>query len=177
MTEWVNDDGLRVRFGNDQAVLPAAGVPSVKGMIQELVIKVVAVDIEDVDVLSIIYKDAGLPQLAQIIRADLYITTAFTVGAGSATLDIGLFHDDGDGTYTAEDVDGFDVDIALTALDSVGATVACDGAYVNGTDDNVPNDSAGRDLYVSMGYQGTTDTHKYTAGEALFVVQYIPVAD
>ena len=96
-----------------------------------------------------------------------------TVGAGAASLDIGMYHDDGDGTYTVDDVDGFDVDIALTALDSVGATVACDGAYVNGTDDVVPNDSAGRDMLVSFGYQGTTDTDKYTAGKLRFVVKYI----
>ncbi len=179
MAEWINSDGLRVRFGNDQAAVPAAGTPTNYGMQHELVIKIVAVDITDVDVAAtrLIYKDAGLPQLAQLVRADVYVTTAFTVGAGAASLDIGLFHDDGDGTYTVEDADGFDVDIALTALDSIGATVACDGAYVDGTDDNVPNDSGGRDLYVSTGYQGTTDTDKYTAGAALFVVKYIPITD
>jgi len=173
MVEWVNNDGLLVRFGNDQAVIPASGMPSVKGVEQQLVIKMVAVDITDVDVAALIYREAGLPQKAILVGADLYVTTAFT-SAGSPTLDLGLFHDDGDGTFTAEDVDGFDVDIALTALDSVGATVALNGAYVDGTDDVVPNDSAGRDLYFSAGFQ-TTD--KYTAGEAIIVIRYIPITD
>lgn len=176
MSTWVNSDGLEVRFGLTQAALIAEGRPSVGGEVQELVIKVVAVDITDVDVAPLIYKKVGLPQKAQIISADIYVTTAFTVGAGAASLDVGLYHDDGDGTFTVDNVDGFDVDIALTALDSVGATVSMDGAYVDGTDDVVPNDSAGRDMYVSFGYQGTTDTDKYTAGEAIFVVKYIKVS-
>ena len=172
MVLWVNDDGLTIRFGLDQAALIAEGRPSVKGMEQELVIKIVATDITDVDVAPLIYDRVGLPQKAQIVRADLYVTTVWT-SSSVPTLDIGLYHDDGDGTFTVEDVDGFDEDIALTALDSVGATVALNGAYVNGTDDVVPNDSAGRDLYVSVGYQ-TTD--KYTAGEAILVIKYIPVS-
>lgn len=177
MTEWVNNDGLRVRFGNDQAALAAAGHPSVKGMEQELVIKIKAVDITDVDVAALIYKDAGLPQKAQIIAANIYVTKVWTVGAGTATLDVGLWHDDGDGTYTAETVDGFLVDEALGSLNSVGAIVNMAGTYFDGTDDVVPNDAAGRDLYVSLGYQGTTDTDKYTAGEAILVIKYIPITD
>jgi len=173
MVKWVNDDGLLVRFGLDQAVVAPSGVVSVKGMEQELVINIKAVDITDVDVAALVYEEAGLPQKAQIIRADLYVTAAFT-SAGVPTLDLGLWHDDGDGTFTVDDVDGFDVDIALTALDSVGATVALDGAYVDGTDDVVPNNIAGRDLYFSAGYQ-TID--KYTAGAAIVVIKYIPITD
>ena len=173
MVEWVNSDGLLVRFGNDQAVLPASGHPSVKGMEQELVIKIVGVDITDVDVAPLIYREAGLPQKALLLEAILYITEAFTSG-GSPTLDLGLYHDDGDGTYTVEDVDGLVVDLTLAKMDSIGADEVLDGAYVNGTDDVVPNDSAGRDLYVSAGYQ-TTD--KYTAGKAHLVIKYIPITD
>lgn len=172
MVKWVNDDGLEVRFGLDQAALIAEGRTSVGGEVQELVIEIDAVDITDVDVAPLIYSKVGLPQFAQLISATLYVTTVWTSG-GSPTLDVGLYHDDGDGTYTVEDVDGFDVDIALTALDSVGAITAMDGAYVNGTDDVVPDDSAGRDLYVSIGYQ-TTD--KYTAGAAKLVIKYIKVS-
>ena len=173
MANWVNNDGLLVRFGNLQAAVPPAGYVSVKGSEQELVINITAVDITDVDVAALVYEEVGLPQKAQIIRADLYVTTAFTSG-GTPTLDLGLWHDDGDGTYTVDDVDGLDVDIALTALDSIGATVALNGAYVDGTDDVVPNDSAGRDMYVSAGFQ-TTDV--YTAGEAILVIKYIPITD
>jgi len=166
---WTNDDGLKIRFGNEQAALIAEGKPSVKGMEQELVVNIVATDITDVDVAALVYDRVGLPQKAMLVSATLYVDVAFT-SAGSPTLDLGLFHDDGDGTFTAEDVDGIDVDIALTALDSIGATVACDGAYFDGTDDVVPNDSAGRDLYVSAGFQ-TTDV--YTAGKARLIIKYI----
>jgi len=169
---WINDDGLVVRFGNEQAKLAPSGRPSVKGSEQELVVNILAVDITDVDVAPLLIKGTGLPQKAQLIRADLYVTVVWT-SAGTPTLDIGLFHDDGDGTFTVDDVDGFDVDIALTALDSVGATVALNGAYVDGTDDVVPNDAAGRDMILSLGYQ-TTD--KYTAGEARLVIKYIPIS-
>ena len=172
MVKWVNDDGLEVRFGLDQAALIAEGRTSVGGEVQELVIDIKAVDITDVDVAALIYKRAGLPQKAQLISAILYVTTIWTSG-GSPTLDVGLWHDDGDGTYTVENVEGFDIDIALSALDSVGAKTVMDGAYVNGTDDVVPNDGAGRDLYVSLGFQ-TAD--KYTAGEAKLVIKYIKVS-
>lgn len=175
MTAWVNDDGLAVRFGLDQSKLGPASRPTTQGEIQQLVIDIVAVDITDVDVAPLIYHHVGLPQKAHILRADLYVTKVWTVGAGAASLDIGLYHDDGDGTYTVLVVDGIDEDIALTALDSVGAEVSCDGSYLDGTDDVVPSDSAGRDVLVSVGYQGTTDTHKYTAGEAKLVIQYIKV--
>lgn len=166
---WLNDDGLEIRFGNEQAALIAEGKPSVKGMEQELVINIVAVDITDVDVAPLLYKRVGLPQKAMLVSATLYVDEVFTSG-GSPTLDLGLYHDDGDGTYTVEDVDGIDVDIALTALDSVGAVVTCDGAYVDGTDDVVPNDADGRDLVVSAGWQ-TAD--KYTAGKARLIIKYI----
>lgn len=170
---WLNDDGLDIRFGNEQAKLIAEGRPSVKGMEQELVINIVAVDITDVDVAPLLYKRVGLPQKAMLVSATLYVDVAFT-SASVPTLDLGLFSDDGDGTYTVDDVDGIDVDIALTALDSIGATVSCDGAYFDGTDDVVPTVTGGRDLVVSAGYQ-TTD--KYTAGKARLIIKYIKTTE
>lgn len=175
MSKWLNDDGLPVRFGMSQAAIKAEGVPSTAGEIQELVINIVATDIPDTDDSSAseaaLFTVAGLPQKAQLLSAEIYVSVAFT-SAGSPTLDVGLWHNDGDGTYTVSTQDGFLVDEALTSLDSIGAEVICGGAYVDGTDDVVPNDAAGRDMVVCLGYQ-TSD--KYTAGKAKLIIKYIKV--
>ena len=176
MVEWVNDDGLLVRFGLDQAVTPAAGKPSMLGMKHELVIKLVATDITaQGNSTRLLYREAGLPQKALIEDAILYVTTVWT--GSSSTLRLGLWHDDGDGTFTVEDENGFVDALVLNSLDSVGAKNVLGGAYVAaagaaGTD-VVPNDSAGRDLYVGAGF----GTAVFTAGEGLLVIRYIPITD
>ena len=176
MVKWLNDDGLRVRFGLDQAAIPAVGHPNRLGMNQELVIKLKATDITaQGDTTSLIYEEAGLPQKALLLDAILYVTTIWT--GSSSTLQVGLWHDDGDGTYTVNDVDGFVQTLVLTSLDSVGAKNVFGGALVAaagaaGTD-VVPDNAAGRDMYVGAGF----GTAVFTAGEGLLVIRYIPLTD
>ena len=158
---WVNDDGLVVRFGTEQGTADKAGSPRTAGDVSELVVKITGTDVPSTD--APVSTQVGIPDGAYLMSATLYVSTAFTSG-GAATLDIGLFNDDGDGTYSANDADGIDAAIAITAIDADDDEIACDGALVGttlaGTGD--------RPLYVSYGY----GTAAYTAGEAELVIQY-----
>ena len=137
----------------------------------------------------------GIPSGAHIISATLYVTEAFTSG-GSGTLTIGLWNDDGDGTYTVLDSDGIDATIAKTAIDAIadlsvvitgdtgqpaaflpitvnqaidaiGDHLACDGALVGSAAAALAG-TAGRPLYVSAIFA----TAAFTAGVADLVIKY-----
>lgn len=161
---WVNADGLTVRFGLEQAEVAKAGVVRTAGEDQELVVLIKGVDVPSADAPISIY--TGIPQNAVILTAELYVTTAF---AGvNATLDIGIWSDDGDGTYTVVDDDGLFAALATTSMDTL-----------NGADDYQvgagaligirPTAVAGaRDFLVSYGY----NTAAFTAGEATLVISY-----
>lgn len=69
-----------------------------------------------------------LPAHAWIEKATLQVVEPFTSG-GAATLTLGLAQPDG----TAIDVDGIDVAIALSAINTKGQRVLCDGALVANT--------------------------------------------
>lgn len=161
---WVNSDGLTVRFGNEQAAVAKTGRVSTAGEDQQLVVLINGVDVPTADAPISIY--SGIPQNAIILSAELYVTTAF-VGAG-ATLDVGLWSDDGDGTYTVVDDDGLIAALATTSMDTL-----------NGADDYQTGGGAlvglrptavtgGRDFLVSYGY----NTAAFTAGVATLVIKY-----
>jgi len=164
MVEWVNDDGLLVRFGLDQAKIAREGKVSVKGEEAELVVTIVGTEVP-ATASQLLYKQAGLPQGAHLVSATFYTDVIFTSG-GAATLDIGLWSDDGDGTYTVNDANGIDAAVAITAIDALGEVVACDGALVGTV---VPTVTGGRPLVVSVGY----GTAAYTAGQGRLVIKYI----
>lgn len=101
-----------------------------------------------------------IPANAWIESATLHVITPFTSG-GAATLRLGLYQSDG----TVIDADGIDVDIALAAINAVGARVKCDGALVNAA---VGIGSAAGQLVAVEG----TGLNPYTAGKALLVIRY-----
>ena len=159
---WTNDDGLNIRFGNEKGTSAKMGtLPSV-GDTAQLKVSFDYTDIATADAVVGTHPLAGIPNGAYITKATLYVTTAFA--GATATLDIGLFHDDGDGTYSANDADGIDAAIAVTAIDAVDDEIACDGALIGttiaGTGDR-PN-------YVSVGW----NTAAFTAGAADLIIEY-----
>lgn len=102
--------------------------------------------------------DAFIPAGSYIVSASLIVTTAWT-SAGSATLTIGAYQQDG----TTVDADGIDATVALAAL-AANKGVACDGALVGGTATVGAND-----VYIEANY----GTAAFTAGEAKLVIEYI----
>ena len=92
--------------------------------------------------------------------------TAFTSG-GSATLDLGLMNDDGDGTYSTLDDNGIDAALAVASL-VADARVACNGAQVNTS----PANSADATLptVFSYGY----NTAAFTAGRGRLIIKWRP---
>jgi hypothetical protein len=104
-------------------------------------------------------QEAFIPAGSYITAASLIVTTAFT-SAGSATLTIGAYQQDG----TTVDADGIDATVALTALNATTKAVACDGALVGGAANVGAND-----VYIKSIYA----TAAFTAGAAKLVIEYI----
>ena len=142
---WINDDGLEQRYGNEQSAVALGGKDSTKGEFQELVFKITGTDVPTAD--APIFKHVGLPQGADIVSAVLYCDVAFT-SSGAATLDIGLWSDDGDGTYTVNDDNGLIAALAKASITAGSQNVGA-GALIGA---KVPTVAGGRDLVVSWGY-------------------------
>lgn len=101
--------------------------------------------------------EAALPSGAVILKATVVVMDAATSG-GSATLDIGLFQEDG----TAIDDDGIDAAIAVASL-TANAVVDANGAVV-GT------------RLAEKAYVGATyDTAAFTAGRVKVLIEYVTV--
>ena len=160
---WLNNDGLTIKYGLEQAEQAKGGkVNAGDGIKQKLELDIIGTDIPSTD--APIEKRIGIPQGATITGAWLLVTTAFTSG-GSATLDVGLMADNGDGTYSTEDDDGIFSGIAVATL-ADGAQVAMDGDYLT---TQVGTETHGRDYVVSYGY----GTAAFTAGVAKLVIEYV----
>lgn len=161
MTAWTNSDGLKVKFGLDEAKKAKEGmIPSANGTDKTIEADIVGVDLTSS---SAVLNGGGVPSVilpagALIRRATLIPSVAFTSG-GSATLNIGLNKVSDD---TALDADGIDATIALTAIDAVGEQVACDGALVGGV-------ALTADAYLVADY----DTAAFTAGRAKLIIELV----
>ncbi len=166
MAQWQNDDGLTVRFGQDQAretkslMAPAAGVGPVRYM-------VVDINFDDLPTFTTDLnndgtnngfsdQDAYIPTGSYIKSASLIVETAF---AGGTSYNIGLYNAAG----SAIDADGIDAGVATAAL-AADLAVACDGALVGGTA-----------LVTSDAYLVVAATGTFTAGKAKLVIEYIQV--
>ncbi len=161
---WTNSDGLVVRFGTDKGTEKNSGTTE-DGVHRTLVHKFAFGDIANTDVTAADPESPFLPADSVITRATLYVTTAF-VGA-TATLDIGLKVAAGTNT----DDDGIDAAIAVTALDAIGDTINCNGAYVASVG-NLTGLRITADQYIMT----TWDTAAFTAGAATLVVEYLLLA-
>ena len=161
---WTNSDGLVVRFGTDKGTEKNSGTTE-DGVHRTLVHKFAFGDIANTDVTAADPESPFIPADSVITRATLYVTTAF-VGA-TATLDIGLKVAAGTNT----DDDGIDGLIAVTALDAIGDTINCNGAYVASVG-NLTGLRITADQYIMT----TWDTAAFTAGAATLVVEYLLLA-
>jgi hypothetical protein len=161
---WVNNDGMEVRFGSEKAAVSKGGnMVAGDGNLHEVRATITGTNVPAAD--APIDKKVALPVGAYIEEAILYVKTAFTSG-GSATLDIGLMNDDGDGTFSTLDDNGIDAAIALTAIDAIDDRIATDGAQINTSPANSTN--AALPMVISYGY----NTAAFTAGEADLVIRY-----
>ena len=161
---WTNSDGLVVRFGTDKGTEKNSGTTE-DGVHRTLVHKFAFGDIANTDVTAADPESPFLPADSLITRATLYVTTAFA--GATATLDIGLKVAAGTNT----DDDGIDGLIAVTALDAIGDTINCNGAYVASVG-NLTGLRITADQYIMT----TWDTAAFTAGAATLVVEYLLLA-
>lgn len=160
MTVWTNDDGLPVRFGLDAAETQREGSPAQSGPYKTLIAEIVAADLPAVGTSDFINHEAAscfIPKGAILKSATLEVTEAFAGATG--TLSLGTAQKDG----TVIDADGIDATIAVTAIDAVGDSIACDGALVGAVA------SSSVDSYLTV-LNGTAD---FTAGKAKLILEIL----
>jgi len=163
MVDWVNSDGLGVNFGINQAAAVNAGELEVDGDLFQIAIPIADATAIPATASSVtITETITVPDNARVESVSLYVTTAFTSG-GAATLDIGLFNDDGDGTFSVNDANGLVAGSAVAALVN-DAKVSGAGAQVGTRVQGTGN----RGLAVSYGY----GTAAFTAGAADIIIRY-----
>lgn len=165
MSTWTNKDGLDVWFGTTASDTRPDGVTSATP--KTLVYKVAdGSALGDTDTAAAAADAAFIPAGSVITKAYFYVTTVWTSG-GAATLDIGLKQADG----TNIDADGIDVDIAVTALDALGDTILCNGAYI------ADGDLTAVRLTTAAYPMFTYETAAFTAGAGTLVLEYIELED
>ena len=163
MTDWQNNDGLKVRFGLSKSAVVSSGELEVDGDLREVVIHIADATLIPATASSTpITTEVGIPDNAYIDSVTVYPSVAFTSG-GAATLDVGLWNDDGDGTYSTNDDNGLVAAAAIADLQANDKTAGA-GAQVLTRVQGTGN----RPLYVSYGY----GTAVYTAGTADIVIRY-----
>jgi len=162
---WTNSDGLVVGFGThseDNNVPAVTGTGSVKTLVVALPDATALEAVGSVTTASIPPQSVLIPRGSRILEASFQVTTAFTTSASGA-LDIG--------THSAAAVDddpnGIDAAIAVTALDAVGAVVACNGALVAGV--TSCGAASTSDVVVTFAYS----TGVFTAGAGVLTVRYV----
>jgi hypothetical protein len=160
---WTNSDGLVVGFGTHSVDNNVPAEDAGNGSVKVAKLLITGTSLEDtVTVTSLPPQAIRLKRGARITRAFLQVVTAFTSG-GSATLDIGTFATDA----TADDADGIDAAVALTAIDAIGEMVTCDGALVGGA--VAAGATANSDVVIAASY----NTAAFTAGTAILTVEYV----
>lgn len=119
-TNWLNSDGLYVKFGTNEAT---PGVAGEYGFLTDGNTHVLEVRISDLTTVpdstqTILDQNVWLPDNARILWVEVINTTAATSG-GSATLDLGLIRFD---QTTELDYDGLLANAPLTDWDTLGET-------------------------------------------------------
>lgn len=166
MSQWTNEDGLTIWFGNEQSErdTPSMSQPVTAGVTQQMVIDINYDDLPaetsdlDNDGTNDGWNDNDpyIPAGSLITRAVLIVETAF---AGGTSYNFGLSQKDG----TVIDADGIDAGV-LTAALAANLAVQCNGALVGGTA------LVTADAYLKVAATGT-----FTAGKAKLFIEYIPV--
>jgi len=167
MSQWFNEDGLRVLFEGEQA-RPDNISPAIAVHFGPKSVMVVDVNYDDLPEETTDRDNDGtvdgwsgadpyIPAGSFITAAYIIVETAF---AGGTSYNFGLSQLDG----TVIDADGIDASVATAALAANNAVV-CDGALVAGTATIGANDA-----YVKVAATGA-----FTAGKAKLVIEYIPV--
>lgn len=175
---WMNDDGLYVKFGAEEADRKAGGGLKRFGSLHELEIVIPYTELESAT--AAIVGSVGnsgargviIPKNARIEQVDIVVTTAFTSSGtiGSATFVSGLVQ--ASDRSTAIDVDGFTTSSATgTALGL--ATVGSKTELVVGST------GAGADIGTTIAANGVLvaansahATHPFTAGELRMRIYY-----
>lgn len=165
---WTNKDGLVVGFGTHSEDNGVAAVVGGSGPIKTLVVK-----LEDATAIEVVGsitaasfkpQDVIIPRGSYILEASFQVTAAFTT-SDSGALNIGT-NKAVVGAFTDDDENGIDAAVAATALDAIGAVVACDGALVGGVTSCGANSTS--DVKVMFG----TSTGVFTAGAGILTVRY-----
>ena len=158
MATWTNNDGLKVLFGTTQGQSEPGGEPVQAGATRKLVV--------DVDLTQLADANAAYAQPFTTELGDGWIINSVTAtvltaatSGGSAVLDLGVIKA---GTAGTDDDDGFDAAVALTAIDTIGEVVNCDGALVN------------TELDADYHFAASYDTAAFTAGLIRVVIEYTP---
>ena len=167
MSQWYNEDGLRVLFEAEQAApsTPSAAVVSTFGAKSQMVIDINYDNLpaETTDTNNDGTNDGWsgadpyIPAGSYITSATLIVETAF---AGGTSYNFGLSEIDG----TVIDADGLDAAVATAAL-GANDVVAMDGALVGGA----------ATIGAANGYLKVAATGTFTAGKAKLVIEYITV--
>ena len=155
---WLNNDQLLIRYGTEEAQTGGGGEFRWNGPFTEVEIDIVWNKLNAFGTRTILDETVRIPNGVLLTSAEIEVVVPFTSG-GSATLDLGFYDMD---RTTAYDADGIDAAVALTALDAVGETTACDGALINTIlANNTPN-------LISA----TVGTANFTAGQAKLRLRY-----
>jgi hypothetical protein len=162
MANWLNSDGLYVKFGQSEGTAGAVGE-----YVQHNNIHYVELTIADMSTLSatagtILDYTYVIPKNARIEKVTIVNRTAATSG-GSATLNIGLIRTD---QTTELDYDGLIAACALATFNAAGETA-----------DFTPGvTSAGALIGTTLAYNGLLvadyDTAAFTAGKIVVRVYY-----
>ena len=153
---WLNDDGLFVKFGTEKPAVDGAGENTTDGDIRTIAVEIGFAEMGATGT-TILSDGVSIPSGVFLESATFTVTTAF-VGA-TATLGFGTIDTD---RSTVHDVDGIDAAIAITAIDAIGDTIACDGALIG----TVLSNS------TPMLLTSTVATAALTAGAGQLVIKY-----
>lgn len=160
---WTNADGLVVGFGTHSVDNNVPAEDAGNGTTKVVKLLVTGTQVPDtVAAANIAPQSVLIKRGSRITRAYFEVITAFTSG-GAATLDLGTFS----AAAVADDADGIDAAVALTAIDTAGEIVACDGALVGGT--VAAGATSDSDVLVAPSY----NVAAFTAGVGMLVVEYI----
>ena len=167
MAQWQNDDGLTVRFGQDQAreTKSLMAKTSNAGPYGYMIVDINYDDLptfttdlnNDGTNNGFSDQDAYIPTGSIITKATFIVETAF---AGGTHYDVGLY----DKAGSAIDLDGIEDDLLLAELAANEAHHA-NGALVGATV-----------LVTSDAYLVVAATGTFTAGKAKLVIEYLQVA-